>query len=448
MSTNTLSLFGDRRQDIVEATDFTRLSLAAHGADHDHWVVAWSGGKDSTCALTVTLYLVAAGLVAAPKRITVLYADTRMELVPLAAGAQAVMARIREIAASEAWQTTGCVLTVETVLAPLEKRFFPYILGRGVPPPNNQTLRWCTPALKVVPMQARVEREFFELNPHLVGVPKAEWPADAKRPLMITGVRLGESAIRDGRIAMSCSKNGAECGQGWYQHTIPGTLTATLAPILHWRVCRVWDWLRLFAPLPQYGAWDTAMLAEAYGDSEAEEINARTGCTGCPLATADTALDALIDRYPDRWGYLHPLRLLRPLYRELRLPQHRHRKHGETNQDGRPSASPYRMGPLTMEARRWAFTRVIEIQEAVNWGALQHGRPPVDLIDAEEAAFIQDCWARGVYPNKWTAGDALATDAYDEVFADGSVQATLFPAAPPVRDAAPIYSLPVLRRAA
>ena len=39
--------------------------------------------------------------------------------------------------------------------------------------------------------------------------------------LMITGVREGESIIRDRRIGMSCSKDGAECGQGWYQQVLP-----------------------------------------------------------------------------------------------------------------------------------------------------------------------------------------------------------------------------------
>jgi DNA sulfur modification protein DndC len=39
--------------------------------------------------------------------------------------------------------------------------------------------------------------------------------ADADR------VRLGESAARDQRIALSCSKDGAECGQGWFQQKTP-----------------------------------------------------------------------------------------------------------------------------------------------------------------------------------------------------------------------------------
>src|ERR1700741_3821676 len=111
---------------------------------------------------------------------------------------------------------------------------------------------------------------------------------------MLTGVRKGESSIRDGRIAMSCGKDGAECGQGWYQTGLDNELCSTLAPILHWRVCSIWDWLKIFAPSKNYGEWPTAILADAYGGDEAEEINARTGCIGCPLAQKDKALEAIV----------------------------------------------------------------------------------------------------------------------------------------------------------
>lgn len=36
------------------------------------------------------------------------------------------------------------------------------------------------------------------------------------------------------------------------------------------------------------------MIADAYGDGEAEEINARTGCIGCALAHEDKALDSVL----------------------------------------------------------------------------------------------------------------------------------------------------------
>src|SRR3546814_1317583 len=94
------------------------------------------------------------------------------------------------------------------------------------------------------------------------------------------------------------------------------SLFRSLAPILHWRVCNVWDWLRVYAPQRQYGGWETGPLADAYGGDEAEEVNARTGCMGCPLAARDLALDAVIAQ-PD-WSYLAPLKGLRPVWRTLR----------------------------------------------------------------------------------------------------------------------------------
>lgn len=67
--------------------------------------------------------------------------------------------------------------------------------------------------------------------------------AHGEKFLMLTGVRTGESVARDQRIEASCGKNGAECGQGWFQEATPDAVADTLAPILHWRVCHVWDWL-------------------------------------------------------------------------------------------------------------------------------------------------------------------------------------------------------------
>ena len=53
-----------------------------------------------------------------------------------------------------------------------------------------------------------------------------------------------------------------------------------------WRVCNVWDWLTFHAP--RHG-FSTQMIAEVYGGNEKEEINARTGCVGCNLASKDVA---------------------------------------------------------------------------------------------------------------------------------------------------------------
>jgi DNA sulfur modification protein DndC len=228
---------------------------------------------------------------------------------------------------------------------------------------------------------------------------------------------------------MSCSKDGAECGQGWYQQILPNAKglrgrIATLAPILHWRVCLVWDWLRIYAPMPKYGEWYTQPIADAYGGDEAEEINARTGCNGCPLASKEPALDAILQS-PD-WAYLEPLRRLKPLYRWLRLPENRLRKAGiELLKDGSAAANPQRMGPLTFEARLTGLTEVLAIQSEINATAIATGRPTIDTLDAEEEARIRELIAAKTWPQGWDGEEPLATTPMDQVFADGTVQGML-----------------------
>jgi DNA sulfur modification protein DndC len=253
--------------------------------------------------------------------------------------------------------------------------------------------------------------------------------------LMMTGVRMGESAQRDARIVGSCSKDGAECGQGWLhlspdkksegninQYFIPSGpdgITDTLAPILHWRVCHVWDWLMFHAP--DLG-FPTIEIAEAYGGDEAQEINARTGCVGCNLASKDTALEAVL-RIP-RWQYLAPLKRLRPLYAELTLFHNRLRKFMETNKDGSMAANQGRRGPLTMEARRMGLAEVLSVQREINEAA--KGMPEVSLINEEEELRILELIDANTWPNGWSGLEDLGTVQRDEYYRDGSIQPLMF----------------------
>lgn len=393
------TLFESARLDMRGSIEMTVESLAAYAGTSDHWCLAWSGGKDSTCLLTLVLWLLLSKQVPAPKRLTVLYADTRMELLPLWLSARAIRDELEEH--REALAALGCALDVQTVMAPVEKRFLPYMLGRGVPPPNNGRLRWCTRQIKVDPMQHAL----------------AELRAGGGRILMLTGVRVGESAARDARIALSCSKDGSECGHGWYQRDLPleGAID-TLAPLLHWRVCHVWQWLDGWAPLPEFGEWSTRLLAHAYGGrdgDEAQEINARTGCTGCPLASRDSALEALV-RMPE-WTYLRPLLELRALWERMRSPLVRLRKPGgERRKDGQLAANQHRMGPLTIEGRQAALATVLDIQARVNAAADLEKRPRIDLLDAEELAVIADCHARNVFPDGWDGDEPLGSEPFED----------------------------------
>jgi DNA sulfur modification protein DndC len=405
MSRNAPDLFGGYRMPVGEAAEITLASLRSYGAAHDHWVIAWSGGKDSTTVLTLVVHFIESGQLPAPKTLTVYLADTRLELTPLWAAVQQIIEGLRR---------RGNWIHTEIVMAPLDKRFLVYILGRGVPPPNNKTFRWCTRQIKVDPMAAAVEARLDELDSTV---------------LMLTGVRQGESAVRDQRIALSCSKDGGECGQGWYQEALPESKgvrgrIATLAPILHWRVCGVWDWLKVFAPQAEYGGWATQLLADAYGGDEAEEENARFGCTGCPLASKDVALSNIVRRRG--WEHLRPLLRIKPVYRQLRLAGNRLKKTGLTAAGSIATAkNKQRMGPLTFAARLWALEELLAIQDEVNAEAARLGRPGVDFLNAEEEGRIRELIAAETWPNGWDGDEPTADTPMDTIYADGSIQPLL-----------------------
>lgn len=397
MKTEQLNLFGISRIDFSQQVELTIQSLTLHGAKHKHWAIAWSMGKDSTTVLTLIVQLIITKQIPAPESLTVLCADTRMELIPLWFAAKEITKKL---------ETLG--IKVKIVTAPIDERFFVYILGRGVPPPSN-TFRWCTGQIKVKPMEFALK----ELHESI-----------GEKILMITGVRQGESAIRDGRISLSCSKNGSECGQGWYQTGLDNDMCSTLAPILHWRVCTIWDWLKIFAPSKQYGEWPTAILADAYGGDEAEEVNARTGCIGCPLASKDKSLSVIIKI--NEWAYLSPLLKLRELYVEMRKPNYRLRKNGEFKKDGSLSKNQQRLGPLTIEARKYFLQEVLQVQKTINKTAIETARPTVDFINQEEESRINELIDENTWPNGWNGKEITGDQIVDVLYNNGSIMETLF----------------------
>ena len=385
---------GDYRASVGECVEKTLANMIAHALGYDHWIISYSGGKDSSTVVSLIVFLIQSGALPPPKTLTVIYADTRAELPPIQAAARAMMAQLRAIG-----------VNVIEVCAPMDERFFVYMFGRGVPPPSN-TFRWCTPQIKVEPITAAIRDHVATAG---------------GRCLTLTGVRRGESAARDERINLSCSRNGAECGQGWLQTDLPGELSDTFAPIDHWTLCMVWDWLKVFAPMAEFGAWPTAMIADGYGGDE----DMRTGCVGCNLIGHDGAL-AAVSKLPT-WGHLAPLFGLKRLYLELRRAMHRKRQPGfQYRKDGTLQSNQQRMGPLTFEARLMGLETVLRIQAEVNAAAERLSRVGITLIDAEEEGRIRELIAMRTWPNGWTGEEPNADVWLDQINNDGSVQPILF----------------------
>lgn len=183
MRPRQLSLFENERLNLDGAIELSLASLREYGQKYRYWAIAYSGGKDSSATVAFTAWAIKARLVPQPESLTVLYADTRMELPPLQQTALALL---------EDLQADG--FDTRVVLPELDRRFFVYMLGYGVPPPKNR-FRWCTPMLKIEPMMAALQNLREQAG---------------EKFLMLTGVRLGESQARDQRIALSCSTDSGE----------------------------------------------------------------------------------------------------------------------------------------------------------------------------------------------------------------------------------------------
>lgn len=421
------SLFDRRRSQMTDSIRAALDSLAVYGPAHDHWSISWSMGKDSTALLTLIVWLILSGRIAPPKTLTVLRADTRVELPALVVAAEQIEEEIEEKRAALA--ALGCELRVRTVVAPLDDRFFVYMLGRGVPPPTN-TFRWCTEGYKLAPMETALVELACELGLGAMvdeGGRRRYRGHGSQKLLVLTGVRRGESDQRDGRIALSCSRGDAECGQGWYQQDLPDALCDKLSPILAWRICHVWEWLDGWAPKAEFGDWPTRLIARAYGGrdgDEAAEKGARTGCLECPLVKEDRALKTLV-RDPE-WSYLAPLRRLRALYDRLHSGLVRLRKTGgERRKDGALAKKQNRMGPIALEERLVALDEVLAIQAEVNASAARLGRPTIDILNAEEEARIRELVAAGTWPEKWSGQEPRASELHDMHYDDGTMQPLL-----------------------
>lgn len=355
-----LSLLG--KSTLEDSIALSLDSLRVYGENYATWSIAYSGGKDSSATVAFVAWAIKSGRVPAPERLIILYADTRQELPPLHSTAMQVLAALRRDG-----------FDARVVLPEMDKRFYVYMFGRGVPPPSNR-FRWCTPGIKFEPMMSAL----------------ADIRQQYGKILSLTGVRMGESAARDQRINASCSRDSGECGQGWFQASTPESLADTLAPLVHWRACHVYDWLYFMHR--QHGYPEVGGIADVYGESDV-----RTGCVGCNLASRDNSLERVIEI--TAWAHLRPLLELRPLFAELKSPHNRLRKsQPELNKSGKYSRSGQRMGPLTMEARSYGLGRVLDIQQ----------RARVDLVNAEEEARIRELWNANTWPDGWDGNEIRA----------------------------------------
>lgn len=333
---------------------------------NDPWCASYSGGKDSTSLVTWIEWLRREGWITV-ERPQLVQSDTGVEEVGLMEISQEVSAALRKTG----WE---CVM----VEPKINEKLYNRILGIGNSPihPGVRRMRWCTRSTKIDPME--------------------RWRDSNSQGVTLTGLRFGESKMRDGKIKKAGCAAGGECG-------IPDQSERTYSPILKWTTCQVVDWLSgLVAPKVQktmsdvfsiskrlIEIYDVKIDKEGFDFVEPKVTAARFGCIGCPAIGAERhAPNSVVARN----GRESPLNEIYDVWYEARMPHNRCFK-----------TTKKLPGPIRLLARQRLFDRVISIQE----------RAGVVLIDAADEAFIRQCWRDKVYPRGWSEADELTMPPND-----------------------------------
>jgi DNA sulfur modification protein DndC len=230
---------------IEQSIDMLRKNFSA---DTRPWIVAYSGGKDST----LTLQLVYELLLELPshqrKPVHVLASDTQVE----APNVEAFLRKsLREIQAHADFN--GLPLTTHLVTPDIDQGFWFNLIGKGYPPPTRW-FRWCTSKMKIKPVRKLVESIAEKSGKGSV--------------ILLLGTRTAESSNRSrGMQARASNSRGLNP-----HHEIPNALV--LAPISHWSQDQVWEYLMASDPAPWGGTHD--VLWQMYRDAGSGE---------CPVIT-------------------------------------------------------------------------------------------------------------------------------------------------------------------
>ena len=243
--------------------------------DERPWVVAYSGGKDSTLVLQLVFELLLELGGKATKPVYVLSSDTQVEAPNVASYIKNALADIEKAA-----RFRHLNLHTELVEPELNESFWSKLIGKGYPPPNRW-FRWCTSSMKIKPSRRAVEKIAQEFG----------------SVILLLGSRMDESSQRAKSI-QSFSNN--ERGLNKH-HEIPNALV--FKPIVDWTTDEVWEYL--FSLPPSWGG-DHDELIPLYRQANGGECpiildlntpscgGSRFGCWTCTVVKHDKSMEGFI----------------------------------------------------------------------------------------------------------------------------------------------------------
>ncbi len=263
----------DRENHIEKSTNILYRALSA-----DFWILPFSGGKDSSVLLDLTLsFLIEKRLKKKRPSLIITYNDTLLEWPPLRDWALKVMRSLKRLT-----ENTGVDLRTFILKPEAGESFLEMVFKKRYPAPSPR-FRWCTERLKVRPT-LRIIRRLSSQGHNII---------------MLTGVRYNESKERSGRLkGRDVIKNNGGPFKG------PGSVKA-YAPLYSWTLNDIWTYIDSKRPVWNEPSW--TFLVNLYGPKRLD-YELRFGCFLCPLIKHDLSGKRLVEV-----AYIN-----RDLYDELR----------------------------------------------------------------------------------------------------------------------------------
>ncbi len=324
-------------------------------ADQRPWVIAYSGGKDSTLLLQL-VYEVLISLKDAGYRLKpvhVMSSDTRVE----APNVEAYLHKTLKILEGHAL-ASGLPLEVHRVSPKMEDTFWSLLIGRGYPSPTR-FFRWCTQRMKIDPSKACINAI----------------TAVSGSVILLLGTRYDESSTR--KQTMQSKANNS---RGLHPHNdIANTLI--YSPIADWSTDDVWEYLFSHNPPPWGGSHD--FMLNLYKQANGGECpivldlntpscgGSRFGCWTCTVVSQDKSMQGFIET-GEAW--MRPLNEFRNWLQQLRDQPGARRNERRNGLPGK--------GPFVPEIQMEILRRLLALEQNI-------GR---QLISDEELAIIQHEW--------------------------------------------------------
>ncbi|OCL85385.1 phosphoadenosine phosphosulfate reductase domain-containing protein [Arcobacter porcinus] len=368
----------------IEEKEKIALKMLRHYYLNDHrpFCVAYSGGKDSSVLVYLTIKMLE-NLIKENKilnkEILIINSNTLAELPPVLKHLENSLVKIQDY--SDLYKLP---IKVKEVKPEIKNTLNVQLLGVGMPPPSNQ-LRWCTDKLKVFPIDKEIKENF----------PNGEF-------ISVIGTRRDESFSREARIIKKTVKDTDLKLNDRYKNA------SNLMPIEFWSTKDVWEYLFK----QSNNLMDIDFLWKIYSDASGKDTKectfvgaggkhieegkigcgvSRFGCWQCYMVrNQDKSLDGLM-----KSGYKDI-----NLYKEYRdwfwdktqqgwektrdVYSHRHQgqdfydKGDETN----PKYGITMPKGLTLKIRKEAFSRLLSLQFKLN----------EPIITEEEIKLIQGRW--------------------------------------------------------